>query len=110
LLRTVGTPRRAGPPQNEAEQGDDMEEYQPIDCGMHDRLESYATLRQPCRITFRDDDGRQQEAHDRIDDIFAEDGVEYIRTGAGGQIRLDRIDNVDGLHGDAPTEEDAARG
>lgn len=86
-----------------------MKDYDPIDCSMHDRLESYATLRQPCRIAFRDDDGRLQEAHDRIADVFAEDGVEYIRTAAGEQIRLDRIEEVDGLHGDAPTEEGERR-
>jgi Rho-binding antiterminator len=84
-----------------------MDEYTPIDCSMHDRLESYATLRQPCRISFRDDDGRLQEARDRIEDVFAEDGVEYIRTGAGERIRLDRIEQVDGMHGDAPTEHEA---
>jgi Rho-binding antiterminator len=83
-----------------------MDEYQPIDCSLHDRLESYATLRQPCRIVFRDEAGGRSESHDRIDDVFAEDGVEYIRTGSGERIRLDRIEEVDGLHAAAEVRAD----
>jgi Rho-binding antiterminator len=83
-----------------------MDEYQPIDCSLHDRLESYATLRQPCRIAFRDEAGVRRASHDRIDDVFAEDGIEYIRTGSGERIRLDRIEEVDGLHAAADVRGD----
>lgn len=73
-----------------------MDEYRPIDCNLHDRLEELATLRQPARISYRDDQGEMRSAEDRIEDVFAADGVEYIRTAGGEQIRLDRIDDVDG--------------
>jgi Rho-binding antiterminator len=73
-----------------------MDEYRPVDCNLHDRLEELATLRQPARISYRDEDGEVRAADDRIVDVFAEDGVEYIRTEAGHQIRLDRIEDVDG--------------
>jgi Rho-binding antiterminator len=76
-----------------------MEEYQPVDCGLHDRLEAFATTGQPCRIAYRDEDGGRREAQDRIADVFAEDGAEYVRTEGGEQIRLDRIEQVDGMHG-----------
>jgi transcriptional antiterminator Rof (Rho-off) len=78
-----------------------MEEYRPVDCSLHDQLEAFATTGQPCRIAYEDDDGRRREAHDRIADVYAEGGVEYVRTGAGNAIRLDRIRQVDGVHADA---------
>lgn len=81
-----------------------MDEYRPVDCSLHDRLEELATLRQPARIAYRDDRGEVRAAEDRIADVFSADGVEYIRTEAGEQIRLDRIEDVDGRSFGAPTD------
>lgn len=73
-----------------------MDEYLPIDCSLHDRLEELATLRQPARIEYRDEKGEMRTAEDTIQDVYAEGGVEYLRTAGGDRIRLDRIEDVDG--------------
>jgi Rho-binding antiterminator len=92
--------RRAGQRRigSNALQGCTMDEYQPVDCGLHDRLEELATLRQPARIAYRDERGEVREAEGTINDVFASDGVEYLRTEGGEEIRLDRIEQVDGRH------------
>jgi Rho-binding antiterminator len=75
-----------------------MDEYKPVDCGLHDRLEELSTLGQPARIAYRDERGEVREAEGTIRDVFAHDGAEYVRTEAGEEIRLDRIERVDGRH------------
>jgi Rho-binding antiterminator len=75
-----------------------MDEYKPIDCGLHDRLEELATLRQPARIEFRDERGELRESRGTIADVYASDGAEFVRTDEGEEIRLDRIQYVDGQH------------
>jgi len=73
-----------------------MSEYEPIDCADHDKLESLATLRQTARISYRDDRGELREVEDLIEDVFARDGVEYLKTAGGEEVRLDRLERVDG--------------
>ena len=72
-----------------------MADYVPIDCSDHDRLESLATLRQIARISYRRDDGGTAEVEDLIEDLYARDGVEYLRTAGGVEMRLDALVNVD---------------
>lgn len=72
-----------------------MSDYEPIDCADHDRLESLATRRQTARISYRDDDGEVRQTEDLIEDLYARDGVEYLRTEDGRELRLDRIESVD---------------
>lgn len=74
-----------------------MSDYTPIDCALHDRLESIATLRAVVRIEYIDDDGGVRGADDRIADVFARDGAEYLRTGSGLEIRLDHLETVNGI-------------
>lgn len=73
-----------------------MSDYQPIDCAVHDELESLATLRQTARIAYRGEGGDLRELEDRIEDIYARDGAEYLRTASGEEIRLDRLERVEG--------------
>jgi Rho-binding antiterminator len=73
-----------------------MSDYEPVDCGLHDRLEELSTLRQPARIEYRDDGGEIREARGTIEDVFTSDGAEFVRTDGGEEIRLDRIEYVDG--------------
>jgi Rho-binding antiterminator len=75
-----------------------MDDYKPVDCGLHDRLEELATLRQPALITFRDERGEVREARSTVNDVFTSDGAEFVRTDDGQEIRLDRIEHVDGQH------------
>jgi Rho-binding antiterminator len=69
--------------------------YRPIECSLHDRLESFATLRGECSIVFRKEDGTEWVMVDRIVDVFARDGEEWLTTSSGEQIRLDRITTVE---------------
>ncbi|HEY8469009.1 MAG TPA: hypothetical protein VIL18_05170 [Longimicrobiales bacterium] len=71
--------------------------YSPISCALHDRLEALATLGQPCRIVYRDADGSSRETVERIVDVFARAGEEFVRTAAGLEIRLDRLQWVAGV-------------
>ncbi|MBR9988756.1 MAG: hypothetical protein KFH98_03315 [Gemmatimonadetes bacterium] len=73
-----------------------MSDYEPIDCSDHDRLESLATLRQIARISYRGDNGEPREVEDLIEDLYARDGVEYLRTAGGEELRLDSLVSVDG--------------
>lgn len=72
-----------------------MSDYEPIDCADHDRLESLATLRQIARISYRNDDGETGEVEGLIEDLYARDGVEYLRMAAGEELRLDWLVSVD---------------
>lgn len=75
----------------------DATSYAPIDCSLHDRLEALATLRRTCHIAYRDAEGNAQEIAERIVDVFARDGAEFLKTAGGLEVRLDRLDAVDGV-------------
>jgi Rho-binding antiterminator len=68
--------------------------YRPIDCSVHDMLESTAVRRTVARFVVRGEDGTTSVIQDRIDDLFARDGAEYMRTAGGQEIRLDRLASV----------------
>ena len=72
------------------------DDYLPIDCSLHDRVEDLAVRRKIVRIRHEDDAG-PAELDDSIADWFARDGVEYLRTGSGMTIRLDRVLEIDGV-------------
>jgi Rho-binding antiterminator len=74
-----------------------VSEYEPIDCSDHDRLESLATLRQQARISWRTEDGSVRTVEDLIEDVYARDGAEYLRTVGGEVVRLDALVSVDGM-------------
>lgn len=71
------------------------EPYRPIDCSVHDRLEALATLGVPCRIRYRGPDDEEHELVDRIVDVFARGGEEFLDTAGGVRIRLDRLTQVE---------------
>ena len=71
--------------------------YRPIDCSLHDQLESAATLRKNVRITFRDSAGGSSQVDDQIVDIFTKAGAEYVKLGDGREVRLDDLQEVDGV-------------
>ena len=74
-----------------------MARYEPIDCSLHDELEARATRGRRCAIRFRGDDDAVREVTDRIVDVFAREGEEFIRLSSGEEIRLDRLEAVDGV-------------
>lgn len=69
-------------------------DYQPIACSFHDRLEALATLRAPVSIRYLDESGATVEVRGRIADLYAREGAEFLRTDAGVEIRLDRLEGV----------------
>jgi Rho-binding antiterminator len=73
-----------------------MSDYEPIDCADHDKLEALSVQRRTARIAYRSEAGELREVEDVIADVYARDGVEYLRTGGGEEVRLDRLERVDG--------------
>ena len=67
-----------------------MAEYIPISCSLHDELESAATLRQKCEILYQDRSDTCKVVG-VIADLYARDGVEYLRLDSGLEIRLDQL-------------------
>jgi Rho-binding antiterminator len=77
-------------------------EYRPIDCSVHDRLEALATLGRECVLTVRGGPGVEEEEErfvDRIVDVFARGGAEWLRTANGREVRLDRLVRVEEQRG-----------
>jgi len=79
------------------DEGGGMSSYTPIECSLHDQLESLATLGRACRVVYRDDSGEERETEGRLVDVFARGGAEYVRLDSGVEIRLDRLEWVDGV-------------
>ena len=75
----------------------DGSDYAPIACSLHDELESLATRGRTVSVRYLDGRGATAEAADRIVDVFARGGAEYLRLARGAEIRLDRLVSVDGI-------------
>lgn len=73
-----------------------MSSYRLVDCGFHDRLEAFATLRQICQISYRTTSGEIIEVQDQIVDVYAANKADFLRLKAGTEIRLDRLISVNG--------------
>lgn len=77
-------------------------DYRPIDCSLHDQIELLALRGRPVVLRVREPDGTTREIEDTVVDWVARDGVEWVITGAGEEIRMDRLVTVDGIEfGDA---------
>jgi Rho-binding antiterminator len=72
-----------------------MSHYQTVNCDFHDVIEACATLRKPAAILAKNTDGSHRAIHAIISDVFARDGVEYLKTNCGELIRLDELLEVD---------------
>jgi Rho-binding antiterminator len=73
-----------------------MRDYQPVNCEFHDVVEACATLRKLVTILVENTDGTHRAVHAIISDVFARDGVEYLKTRYEELIRLDNLLSVDG--------------
>ena len=72
-------------------------DYNPIDCRFYDELLAYATLRRPCKIIYRTEDGQELFAQGAIADIYTEGTAEYLRLQEGPTVRLDRLQFISPL-------------
>lgn len=71
--------------------------YVPIDCGIHDRLESFAVQRASVAVVWRDETGDARHVTATITDVFARDGADWVTLSTGETVRADRLVAVDGL-------------
>lgn len=74
-----------------------MPDYVPIDCGVHDRLESLAVRQTPVAVVWRGDTGGARRATARITDMFARDAADWVTLSTGETVRADRLVTVDGV-------------
>lgn len=70
-------------------------QFRPISDDFYDELETAATTQQRSEITFRDEDGMEQQVSSDIKDLFTEHGVEYARL----ENRIIRLDSIVRLNG-----------
>lgn len=68
--------------------------YKPIDCGFHDQLLAWATIRRPVTISHRNAAGQEVVVRGVIADVFSRGGAEYLRLAEGPTIRLDHLIRV----------------
>lgn len=73
-----------------------MEAYTPVSCDLQDQLESLATLQQPCQLVYRSESDESIEAQGQIVDIYAANKADFLKLKDGTEIRLDRIESLDG--------------
>lgn len=73
-----------------------MDPYEPIGCTLHDRLEDWAVRGTRVRIRWRTQEG-ERGVTDHIADVEARAGAEWLRTGGGEWVRLDRLVEVEGI-------------
>jgi Rho-binding antiterminator len=73
-------------------------DYKPVDCNFYDELEALAMKRKSCEITFLNNGGKAV-IHAAIEDLYTRDGVEYLKSSSGLEIRLDHLIQVDGIVG-----------
>ena len=71
-----------------------MNDYKPIDCSVHDRLEHFAVRRTPVHVRYQSSDGVEHHRDGCIADLYAREGAEYLRLADGKEIRLDHLREV----------------
>jgi len=74
-----------------------MNGYRLIDCDFYDRLEAWATLRQVCKIIYRNSFKELIEVQSQIIDVYAFDKADYIKLKDGTEIRCDCILSINDL-------------
>ena len=72
------------------------QDYTPIACGFHDRLEDWAVRRETVEILWRSPEA-EHSTETTIDDLFAKDGADWVRLGTGETVRADALISVGGV-------------
>lgn len=73
-----------------------MEAYTPVSCGLYDKLEANATMRQQCHLSYRDESDELVEVQGMIVDVYAANHADFLKLEDGTEIRLDRIEMLNG--------------
>jgi hypothetical protein len=71
-------------------------ENKSVSFGFYNELEALAIEHKICEIILRNEHGAKTIFRDSIHDLFSEEGIEYLETGKGSKLRLDRLVLVDG--------------
>lgn len=71
-------------------------DYTPIACDLHDRLQLLVMRGRLVSLVVRDDDGVARTVATHLVDVLTRDGAEWVVTGDGTSLRLDRLIEVDG--------------
>jgi Rho-binding antiterminator len=74
-----------------------MNGYRLIDCDFYDRLESWATLRQICKIIYLNSIDELTEVQSQIVNVYTAHKAEYIKLIDGTEIRCDRLLSINDL-------------
>ncbi len=72
------------------------QEYKPISCDAHDELLARATLKRECELVYENEQGKTESVRGVIEDVYTEEGAEYLRTKSGLTLRLDQLRRLDG--------------
>jgi transcriptional antiterminator Rof (Rho-off) len=78
------------------------EPYSPIDCAVHDQLESMAVLGTTATFAWNSGDGAPASATTRIRDIRVADGAEWLLLEDGSRVRLDHLVAITAHPGSTP--------
>lgn len=71
-------------------------DYQPVACSFYDELGLRMMRRRPCTLVVGYG-GATQAIETIIQDLYTEGEAEYVRLDDGQRVRLDRIQQVDGI-------------
>lgn len=74
----------------------DKIEYRPINCSYYDVLESHATIGDLIEIVLKTKEGNNQSFNDRIINLEARNGEEFVIMESGNVFRLDTIVSING--------------
>ncbi len=72
-------------------------EYNPIDCGLHDELEVRALRKQKIKLVYFNDKKQIETNECIINDVYSKDKTEFLVTDTGLTIRLDNLLEVDNI-------------
>lgn len=70
--------------------------YLPISCDAYDALLSLATLRKASEVDVVSSAGQVERLRGVVADVYTSNGAEYLRLKDGHDIRLDRIQALNG--------------
>ena len=71
------------------------EHYKSVSCDFYDELENLAILGKDCDISYWNENEVKITIRDRIKNLFASGGIEWLETANGLKIRLDKLIEVD---------------
>jgi hypothetical protein len=69
----------------------------PVSARFFEELEMLSALHKSCEIIYRSENGGRTVTRDRIAVLYREGGVDWLRTGSGLLIRLQALEQVDGM-------------